>query len=211
MSGQGRYPGPTSWTQAAMSSVASRSLPRSSQTGRAPAACAAAEAGRRSRWLIRTRRGSPRRERGRWPGTRSASRDRLRAPWCFPSSSPGRQRCGRVPVPIEDRAGAGVDPHQEDAPVSAVTESRRAWPEPVRALVACGRIRDTKPITPTQLTRAAVSSAVAESRARRVRASRTPSPAAASSPKAKASRVRTYSRQTAGTSQLPHSRRCQPS
>ncbi|CAM5625871.1 hypothetical protein SCYAM73S_04211 [Streptomyces cyaneofuscatus] len=82
------------------------------------------------------------------------------------------------------------------APASAVTGRRRRCPEPVSARAACGSTRPTKPIAPAELTRAAVSRAVVHSSTIRVRATFTPSAAAASCPKAKASSVRAWARQT---------------
>ncbi|CAM5590980.1 hypothetical protein SANTM175S_00705 [Streptomyces antimycoticus] len=109
-------------------------------------------------------------------------------------TTPTGTSCGSITV------RAAVSTHtRKMAPASAVTGRRRAWPDPVRARVACGRTRPTKPMAPAELTRVAVSSAVAHSRTRRVRATRTPSAAAASSPKAKASRVRACPRQTRRT------------
>ncbi len=63
--------------------------------------------------------------------------------------------------------------------------------EPVRARAACGRTRPTKPIAPAALTRAAVSRAVVHSGTIRVRATFTPSAAAAS---ARRRRRRAYGR-----------------
>ncbi|GGS52008.1 hypothetical protein GCM10010221_58820 [Streptomyces parvus] len=76
-----------------------------------------------------------------------------------------------------------------------MTGRSRRCPEPVRARAACGRTRPTKPIAPAALTRAAVSRAVVHSSTIRVRATFTPSAAAASCPKAKASSVRAWARQ----------------
>src|SRR5690606_32814694 len=79
---------------------------------------------------------------------------------------------------------ATVSTHTRNtAPMTALSGNSRRWATPTSARATCGNTSPTNPIAPEVLTITAVIDAVTSSRPSRVGPTRTPRPAAASSPK----------------------------